>query len=83
MNNRPRHGIIYHNMRTSWSQFKYALRSTKRAEETARAGALAADLSNKNYDKYWRSVKKLNQSNSVHATIIDNTTGGKSISTKF
>ena len=48
MNNRPHHGIIYHNMRTSRSQFKYALRSTKRAEETAKADALAADLSNKN-----------------------------------
>ena len=80
MNNRPCHGIIYHNMRTSRSQFKYALRSTKRAEETARADALAVDLSNKNCDEFWRSVKKFNQSNSVHATIIDNTTGDEYIS---
>ena len=41
------YGIIYHNMKTSRSQFKYAIMSTKRAEETARADALAADLSNK------------------------------------
>ena len=61
-------------MRTSRSQFKYALRSTKRAD------ALAVDLSNKNCDEFWRSVNKLNQSNSVHATIIDNATDDEYIS---
>ena len=43
-NNRPRDGLIYHNMRTSRAQFKYALRIAKRNEETARADALARDL---------------------------------------
>ena len=80
LNKRPRHGIIYHNMRTTRSQFKYALRSAKKAEETARADALAEDLCNKKCDEFWRGMKKLNQSNSVHATIIDNITGDDNIS---
>ena len=36
-NNRQRFGIIYHDMRTTRAQFKYALRITKRNEESARA----------------------------------------------
>ena len=67
-------------MRIYRHQFKYALRSTKRAEETERDDALAADLSKKNCDEFWRSVNKLIQSNYVHATTIDNTTGDKYIS---
>ena len=80
LNKRPRHGIIYHNMRTTRTQFKYALRCAKRAEETARADALAEDLCNKKCDEFWRGIKKFNQSNSVHATIIDNITGDENIS---
>ena len=38
----PRYGPIYHSMRTSRAQFKYALRYAKSIEETARADSLAA-----------------------------------------
>ena len=37
---RPNHGHLYHSMRSSRAQFKYA----KRIEETAKADALAKDL---------------------------------------
>ena len=56
LNKRPRHGIIYHNMRTTRTQFKYALGPAKRAEETERADALAEDLCNKNCDEFWRGI---------------------------
>ena len=52
----------------------------KKAEETARADALAEDLCNKKCDEFRRGMKKLNKSNSVHATIIDNITGDDNIS---
>ena len=57
LNKRPRHGIIYHNMRTTRTQFKYALGPAKRAEETERADALAEDLCNKKCDEFWRGIK--------------------------
>ena len=44
LNNRPRHGQIYHSRRTSRAQFKYALRYAKSIEETARADSLASDF---------------------------------------
>ena len=43
-NNRPRYGPIYHSMRTSRAQFKYALIYAKSIEETARADSLASDF---------------------------------------
>ena len=66
-------------MKTTRTQFKFALRSAKRAEETERTDAFAEDLFNKKCDEFWRGIHKLNQSNSVHATIIDNITGDKNI----
>ena len=39
--NKPHKGPIYHSMKSARARFKYALRATKRAEETARADALA------------------------------------------
>ena len=42
--------------------------------------ALEKDLCNKNCDEFWRGMKKMNQLNSVHATIIDIITGDDNIS---
>ena len=39
--NKPRQGPIYHSMKSARARLKYALIATKRAEETARADALA------------------------------------------
>ena len=41
--NRPRHGLIYDNMRKPRAHFKYALRFVKKQEGTAKADALARD----------------------------------------
>ena len=62
------------------TQFKYALRSAKRTEATERADALVEDLCTKKCDESWRGINKLNQSNSVHATIIDNIMDDENIS---
>ena len=40
LNNRPRDGYIYHEMRTAGPWFKYALRFTRSIEDTARADSL-------------------------------------------
>ena len=79
-NNRPRFGIIYHDMRTTHAQFKYALRITKRNEESARADALARDLYDKDVDEFWSSVRQLNRSSSLLSNCIEGVTGEKNIS---
>ena len=79
-NNRPRDGLIYHNMRTSRAQFKYALRIAKRNEETARADALARDLYDKDLDEFLSSVRQLNRNSSLLSNCIDGVTGEKNIS---
>ena len=45
LNNRPRDGYIYHEMRTSRAKFKYAFRFTRSIEDTARADSLAKEQS--------------------------------------
>ena len=67
-------------MRTSRAQFKYALRITKRNEATARPYALARDLSGKDVDKFWSSVRQLNRSSSLLSNCIEGVTGEKNIS---
>ena len=50
--NKPRHGEIYHSMKSARARIKYALRATKRAEETAKADALANELCEKDNDGF-------------------------------
>ena len=57
---RPNHGHLYHSMRSSRAQFKYALKYAKRIEETAKADALAKDLGGQKFDEFWKSVNKIN-----------------------
>ena len=77
--NKSINGAIYHNMRSSKSRFKYALRAVKRSEEAIRADAIAANLLNTDYDSFWTDVKKLNSSNSITSNLIDGTSGESNI----
>ena len=77
--NKPINGAIYHNMRSSKSRFKYALRAVKRSEEAIRADAMASNLLNNDYDSFWTDVKKLNSSNAIISNLIDGTSGKSNI----
>ena len=77
--NKPINGAIYHNMRSSKSRFKYALRAVKRSEEAIRADAMASNLLNNDYDSFWTDVKKLNISNAIISNLIDGTSGESNI----
>ena len=70
---------LYHSMRSSRAQFKYALKYAKRIEETAKADALAKDLGGQKFDEFWKSVNKINQSSQLHTTTIDGITGEANI----
>ena len=67
-------------MRASRAQYKYALRMTKRNEETACADALARDLYDKDLDEFWSSVRQLNRNSSLLSNCIDGVTSEKNIS---
>ena len=52
LNNRPRHGYIYHEMRSSRARFIYVLRFTRSIEDTTRADSLAKDLADGTIDAF-------------------------------
>ena len=59
---------------------KYTLRATKRAEETARADALATKLHENDHDGFRKDVSKINQTCNVIASSIDGILGECNIS---
>ena len=67
-------------MKSARARFKYALRATKRAEETARADALANELCKNDNDGFWKDVSKINQTSNVTASSIDGISGECNIS---
>ena len=67
-------------MKSARARFKYALRATKRAEETARADALANELCENYNDGFWKDVSKINQTSNVIASSIDGISGECNIS---
>ena len=67
--NKPNNGAIYHNMRSSKSRFKYALRSVRKSEEMIRADEMASVLLNNDQDSFWKEVKKLNSCKSILTNI--------------
>ena len=77
--NKPNNGAIYHNMRSSKSIFKYALRSVRKSEEMIRADAMASDLLNNDQDSFWKEVKKLNSCKSILTNMIDGISGESNI----
>ena len=83
LHNRPRHGQIYDNMRIARAHFKYALRFVKKQEEMARADSLARDLSDKDVDGFWKTMRKMNNCNTIHANVIDGVTGPENIASHW
>ena len=75
MNNIPRDGYIYHEMRSSRARFKYAFRFTRSIEDTARADSLAKNLADGTIDDFWGNVRKMNFGNAIQANTIDGCSG--------
>ena len=66
-------------MRKTSAHFRYALRLARQQEETAKADALARDLSDKDVDNFWKAVHKINSNSIVQANVIDGITGQDNI----
>ena len=58
-------------MRIAWAHFKYALRFVKNQEEMARVDSLARDLSDKDVDGFWKTVRKMNNCNTIYTCQCD------------
>ena len=83
LNNRPRHGHIYDNMRVTRAHFKYALRFVRNQEDMARADSLAQDLSDQDVDGFWKTMHKMNNCNTILANVIDGVSGPDSIASHW
>ena len=66
-------------MRSTKTQFKYALRSVRKSEEMIKADALASVLLNNDYDSFWKDVKKVNSCDSIQYNIIEGVSGESNI----
>ena len=83
LNNRPRHGHLYDNMRVTRAHFKYALRFVRNQEDMARADSLAQDLSDQDVDGFWKTMHKMNNCNTILANVIDGVSGPDSIASHW
>ena len=75
LNNRSRHGPIYHAMRSARAQFKYALRQCKLDERLILSNKLANHMQRHDIDAFWKDIRKHTKSKSALSNCIDGITG--------
>ena len=78
-NNTPRHGSIYHAMRSSRARFKYALRQCKLDERLIVSEKLADHMKNHEINDFWKDIRKHSKSKSALSNCIDGVTGENAI----
>ena len=83
VNNKPRHGPIYDDMKLTRARFKYALRSCKRNEDAIKCDQLASHMSELNMIDFWKQIKHMSTSKSVRSNTIDGVTGDGNIAEKW
>ena len=74
-NNRPRHGPIYHAMRSAIAQFKYALRQCKLDERLISSIKLANHIQRHDINALLKDIRKHTKSKSALSNCIDGITG--------
>ena len=77
--NRPRHGPIYHAMRSSRARFKYALRQCRYNEQQIASEKLANHMKDHELNDFWKDVRKHSKSKSALSNCIDGVTGETAI----
>ena len=79
-NNIPRHGPIYHAMRSARAQFNYAHRQCKLDERLISSNKLANHMQIHHVNAFWKDITKHTKSNSALSNCIDGITGEADIS---
>ena len=77
--NRPRHGPIYHAMRSSRARFKYALRQCRYNEQQIASEKLANHMKDHELNDFWKDIRKHSKSKSALSNCIDGVTGETAI----
>ena len=72
---KPKQGYIFHLYKSTKARFKYALRYCKNIEETSKADKVASELLDKNYNGFWKEIKKKNNVKCSNAADIDGVSG--------
>ena len=78
-NNRPRHWPIYHAMRMSCAQFKYALRQCRLEERSITSTKLAYHMRSLEFNDFWKEIRKQNKAKSALSNCVAGVTGETAI----
>ena len=76
---KPKHGLLFLDMKIARSSFKRALDDCKRNEKSIRNEKLLQNMSNKDYSQFWKEVNLINGSHIQNVSMVDNVTDGKEI----
>ena len=77
--NRPRHGPIYHAMRMSRAQFKYALRQCRLEKRSITSTKLAYHMLSYEFNDFWKEIRKQNKAKSALSNCVAGVTGETAI----
>ena len=72
--NKPRHGPIYHDMRSSRARFEYALRQCRYNERQFASEKLANHMKDHELNDFWKDVRKHSKSKSALPNCINGVT---------
>ena len=81
--NKPRHGPIFDEMRSSRAQFKRSLRICKQNEQTTISDKLAESLKKHDATEFWKEVSKHNKKKCAAASNIDGVVGERQIAEQW
>ena len=72
---KPRHGLIFNDMKNTRARFKYGLRILKQHKNQIISNSLAAKLQQTRPDHFWREINRLHSSKMPTPNCIDGVTG--------
>ena len=72
---KPRHGLIFNDMKSTRARFKYGLRILKQHNNQIIRNSLAAKLQQTRPDHFWKEINRLHSSKMPTPNCIDGVTG--------
>ena len=76
---KPRHGLIFNDMKSTRARFKYVLRILKQHKNQIISNSLAAKLQQTRPDHFWKEINRLHSSKMPTPNCIDGVTGANGI----
>ena len=76
---KPRHGLIFNDLKSTRARFKYGLRILKQHKNQIIINSLAAKLKQTRPDHFWKEINRLHSSKMPTPNCIDGVTGANDI----